>query len=87
MARPAAIVSAACFGILGFVNPFRIYHQFMSALRTLDYACQRYRYGKVEIDDLLEALRLAEQQIQNIDELVTKLRIPRRASPSPKRGD
>lgn len=66
-ARVAAVVSAACFGVLGFVRPFRTYHQFMSAARLLDHACLKYEHNLIGIEALLDACASAEKLIQSMD--------------------
>ena len=71
-ARVAAVISAVCFGVLGFVRPFRIWHQFISAARTLDYAIRRYRHNLIDIATLIDALHQAEMHIQRYDEEYVK---------------
>ncbi len=67
-ARVAAVISAVCFGVLGFVRPFRTWHQFISATRILNHAILRYRYNLIDIAALLDALQQAEMHIQRYDE-------------------
>jgi hypothetical protein len=59
-----AVVSAACFGILGFMRPFETCHLFMSAARILDNAVLRYRYALCGIEELIQAVAEAERFIQ-----------------------
>jgi hypothetical protein len=67
-ARIAAVVSATCFGVLGFVQPHRMYHQWMSACRILGDAKSRYEYGLIDLAALLDAADKAERLLQSWDE-------------------
>jgi hypothetical protein len=69
-AKYAAIVSAVCFGILGFVQPMKIYYQFMSAYRVLKDAVVRYRYEESDISCIVNAALRAEMLIQSMDEQI-----------------
>jgi hypothetical protein len=66
--RFLAAVSAVCIAILGFVKPERKYIKFVRAWRTLDAAAMRYRYGKSDLNALLDALELGERCITEFEQ-------------------
>ena len=67
-ARASAVVAAVCFGVLGFAQPIRGYHKFMSAARILQNAVYEYDTGQIDISALLSANKRAENLIEAIDE-------------------
>jgi hypothetical protein len=67
-ARVAAIFSAACFGILGFMRPFKTCHYFLAASRILDNALLRYTHNLCEIEEVIQAVAEGEKLIQQGEE-------------------
>lgn len=65
--QAAAIVSAFCIGVLGFVQPERKYLKFVRAWRRLDSSVMLFRFGKIEIDDLLQAVEDGESIITEVE--------------------
>lgn len=53
--------------MLGFTQPDRKYVKFVRAWRILDVAALHYRYGKITLDELLEAVEHGEQTITNFE--------------------
>ena len=49
----AGVVSAVCFGIIGFAKPRENYIKFARAWRKLDPAVLEYKYGKMELEQLI----------------------------------
>jgi len=66
--RLLAAISAVCIAILGFVRPERKFIKFVRAWRTLDAAAMRYRYGKVDLDYLFNAMERGEQIISEFEQ-------------------
>lgn len=63
-----AAISAVCIAILGFVKPERKFIKFVRAWRTLDAAAMRYRYGKADLDSLLNAMEQGERYIAKFEQ-------------------
>lgn len=53
----AGVLSAVCFGILGFVRPRENYDKYVRAWRHLDGVALAYRYGRAGLDDLVQAVK------------------------------
>ena len=66
-APAAGSVAAVCFGIFGFVQPMRIYHQRMKAWRVVDDAVLRYKNEIIDLEALLNAVAQAEQIIESLE--------------------
>ena len=66
--RFLAAISAVCIAILGFVKPERKFIKFVRAWRTLDAAAMRYRYGKADLDSLLNAMEQGERYIAEFEQ-------------------
>jgi len=63
-----AAIAAVCIAILGFIKPERKFIKFVRAWRILDAAAIRYRYGKVDLDDLLKAMDQGERLIAGFEQ-------------------
>ncbi len=63
-----AAIAAVCIAILGFVKPERKFIKFVRAWRILDAAAIRYRYGKVDLDDLFKAMDQGERLIAGFEQ-------------------
>jgi hypothetical protein len=68
ISKALAAVSAICIAVLGFAQPDRKYVKFVRAWRILDVAALRYRYGKITLDELLEAVEHGEQTITDFEQ-------------------
>ena len=53
----AGVISAVCFGILGFARPKENYLKYVMAWRVLEETSLNYRYGKATIEDLVKAVK------------------------------
>ena len=62
-----AAISAVCIAILGFAQPEKKYLKFVRAWRVLDAAVLKYKYGKIDLDVLLEKLERGEQLITEVE--------------------
>ena len=62
-----AAISAVCIAILGFAQPEKKYLKFVRAWRVLDAAVLKYKYGKIDLDALLEKLERGEQLITEVE--------------------
>lgn len=63
-----AAIAAVCIAILGFVKPERKFIKFVRAWRILDAAAIRYRYGKVDLNDLFNAMDQGESLIAGFEQ-------------------
>lgn len=61
------LISSFCIAVLGFGNPRREYNKFAHAVRVLYMATLRYRYGEIEMNELLKAVAQGETIIQNYE--------------------
>jgi hypothetical protein len=68
----AALSSALCFAVLGFVRPERVYQRYVRAWRILDPACLRFISGLLTLTQLHEALEAGEAAIQTDESNVGK---------------
>lgn len=59
------VLSSFCIACLAFSNPRREYSKFAQAVRVLYMATLRYRYGEIEMKELLAAVERGETIIQN----------------------
>lgn len=62
-----AVISSFCVAFLAFGNPRKEYSKFAQAVRVLYTATLRYRYGEIEITELLKAVERGETIIQNYE--------------------
>ncbi len=62
-----AAISAVCIAILGFAQPEKKYFKFVRAWRVLDAAVLKYRYGKIDLDTLLETVERGEELITEVE--------------------
>ena len=63
-----AAISAVCIAILGFAQPERKYMKFVRSWRLLDTAALKYKYGRIELDELLATLDRSEQLLSEIEQ-------------------
>ncbi len=63
LSQCAAVYSTIAIGVMGFVQPGKQYGKFVAAWRVLDAAVDKYRYGLLSIEKLLEAKELGEHII------------------------
>ena len=75
-----AVVAAVSIAIIGFVQPERRYLKFVRAWRHLDGATLRYRYGRADINELLDAVRDGEA-------ILTEVELETRKPDTANRGD
>ena len=68
LSKLSAVMSAICFGILGFAQPMRMYHKFMSAARILQHAVYLYEREMIDESELFKRRYKAEMFIQAMDE-------------------
>ncbi|MEI6208232.1 MAG: hypothetical protein WCP20_15735 [Desulfuromonadales bacterium] len=68
LSKLSAVMSAICFGILGFAQPSRMYHKFMSAARILQHAVYQYERQMIDESELFKRRYKAEMFIQAMDE-------------------
>jgi hypothetical protein len=61
------VVSSFCIAFVGFGNPRREYDKFARAVRVLYIATLRYRYGQIEMKELLKAVERGETIIQSYE--------------------
>lgn len=61
------VISSFCIAFLGFGNPRKEYSKFAHAVRVLYMATLRYRYGQIEMKELLKAVERGETIIQNYE--------------------
>lgn len=61
------VISSFCIAFVGFGNPRREYSKFAHAVRVLYMATLRYRYGEIEMKELLKAVEQGETIIQNYE--------------------
>ena len=61
------VISSFCIAFLAFGNPRREYGKFAQAVRVLYMATLRYRYGEIEIKELLKAVERGETIIQSYE--------------------
>jgi hypothetical protein len=61
------VISSFCIAFVGFGNPRREYSKFAIAVRVLYMASLRYRYGEIEMKELLKAVERGETIIQNYE--------------------
>lgn len=59
------VISSFCIACLAFSNPRREYSKFAQAVRVLYIATLRYKYGEIEMKDLLKAVERGETLIQS----------------------
>lgn len=67
-----AALSAVCIAILGFAQPERKYMKFVRAWRVLDAAVLKYRYGKIDLDTLLDTVDRGEQLLTDFEQETLK---------------
>jgi len=63
----AGVVSAVCFGILGFAKPKENYNKFVRAWRKLDAAKLKYKYGEINITELLDTVDSCHSLMNEIE--------------------
>ena len=64
-----AIISGACFGLLGYVNPRNQYTKYVKAWRILSDATMRWKYEEsFTLKELLNAVRRGESIITEFEE-------------------
>jgi len=68
----AAIISALCIGVLGFVQPEQKYLKFIQAWRRLDSSMMKFKFGQIEIGALLQAVEDSESIITEIEKETRK---------------
>ncbi len=67
-----AALSAVCIAILGFAQPERKYMKFVRAWRVLDTAVLKYKYGKIDLDTLLDTVDRGEQMLTDFEQEILK---------------
>ena len=65
--RVAGIVAAVCIAFIGFVKPDDKYRKNVIAWRILDEKVNQYRYGLIEIKDLIAGMSLAEKTLDQLE--------------------
>lgn len=66
-ARYLAAMAAVLTALIGFVQPERRYFKFVNAWRVLDVAALRYKYGKLDLDNLFSAVEKGERIISEYE--------------------
>ena len=65
--KVAGTIAAVCIAFIGFVKPDEKYRKFVTSWRILDEKVNLYRYGLIEIEDLVSGMALAEKTLDQLE--------------------
>jgi ABC-type anion transport system duplicated permease subunit len=65
--RIAGVIAAVCIAVIGFIKPDEKYRKNVIAWRLLDEKVNQYRYGIIEIKELITGMALAEKTLDQME--------------------
>ncbi|MCE7057981.1 hypothetical protein LZF95_25070 [Algoriphagus sp. AGSA1] len=72
VSRTCGTIAAVCIAFVGFVKPDDKYRKHVIAWRILDEKVNLYRFGLIELNDLVEGMNLAEKTLDQLEREVGK---------------